>query len=357
MSLALSLLTTERTLSRPVRGARLGWSARAACIISLQDEHGVRGRGEASPLPGYSPDSLAECQSALAALDSTRLPAAPSVGQSLVSALARASALLPERTPAARSALEAALLDLWSRAAGKPAWALLAGGCDTPQPRAVAALLMGDADEAIDDARLAYARGLRTFKLKVARPGALERELSAAQQLRAELGVDAKLRLDANQGFSVAEARACLPRFATVGLEFVEEPCALDALSPTSFGVPLAFDESLYELSPHDPRSVEPRLRGARALVLKPTLLGGISACQRWARLASRIGAEVVISHAFEGPHGLALSAALALSIGSERLAHGLDLQGARLEELPCFSEAHVAPWLAPGFGDWSVEP
>ncbi|HEY5373646.1 MAG TPA: hypothetical protein VIK01_08155, partial [Polyangiaceae bacterium] len=73
-----------------------------------------------------------------------------------------------------------------------------------------------------------------------------------------------------------------------------------------------------------------------------------------WADVAARIGAEVVLSHAFEGPVGLALSAALALSIGSKTLAHGLDLEGARLEHLPqpLFSGAILEPWSQAGFGD-----
>ena len=47
--------------------------------------------------------------------------------------------------------------------------------------------------------------------------------------------------------------------------------------------------------------------------------------------------------------------AALALSIGSETSAHGLDLEGARLEplSLPSFSGTHLEPWSEPGFGDW----
>ncbi len=357
MTLALSLLSSERTLTRPVRGALQAWSTRASCIVRLDNGEGVCGYGEASPLPGFSPDSLAECQSALAALDPSGVPARPHAGESLVSALGRASERLPGNTPAARCALEAALLDLWARAAGKPAWALLPGGTEKPAPRAVAALLMDDAEQAVEHAQRAYARGIRTFKLKIGRPGALARELSAVQQLRAELGVSAQLRLDANRSFSPAEASACLPRFAAQGLEFVEEPCALGELSPADFGVPLAFDESLYALTAQDEERVELQLQGARALVLKPTLLGGISGCVRWSRLAARIGAEVIVSHAFEGPLGLGLSAALALSIGSERAAQGLDLEGARLEGLPFFSGAHVSPWSAPGFGDHAGRP
>ena len=92
---------------------------------------------------------------------------------------------------------------------------------------------------------------------------------------------------------------------------------------------------------------------GDRALILKPTLVGGVSGCVALARAARAVGAQVILSHAFEGPLGLGLSAALALSIGSQTLAHGLDLEGARLEQLslPCYSENAIKPWSEAGFG------
>ncbi len=90
-----------------------------------------------------------------------------------------------------------------------------------------------------------------------------------------------------------------------------------------------------------------------RALIVKPTLLGGIAACAGWAGQAQRLAAELVLSHAFEGPLGLALSAALALGFGSLRLAHGLDLAAAQLPEaaLPGFRGAQIVPWSEPGWG------
>jgi len=205
---------------------------------------------------------------------------------------------------------------------------------------------MTQPEQAVAEAVAARARGIATFKFKIGRPGALDRELCAVQELRAELGPLARLRLDANQGLSLAEAREYLPRFAESGLEFVEEPCAPQQLSPLrELGVPCALDESLS-------LGARPQL-GDRAVILKPTLLGGVSKCFALARAARAVGAEVILSHAFEGPLGLALSAALALSIGSESSAHGLDLAGARLEpsSLSFFSGARIHAWSEPGLG------
>jgi o-succinylbenzoate synthase len=356
VTLALSLASTERTLSREARNARQGWATRAACIVTLKSDvqYGI---GEASPLPGFSPDSLPQCHAALAALDPAQLPARLEPGQSARIELARASAQLPLGVPAARAALEGALLDLWARSLQKPAWELLLDA-DTRRParRAVAALLMSEPEQALEQAQHAYVRGIRTFKLKIGRPGALERELAALRSLRAALGPEVRLRLDANQAFSAGEAQACLPRFAEYDVEYIEEPCARgDFERLTELGMPLALDESLLQLAQGATETQDLRALNVRALILKPMLLGGVSACCAWADFAARIGAQVILSHAFEGPVGLGLGAALALSIGSETSAHGLDLEGARLEhlQLPFFSDARLTPWSEAGFGDW----
>ncbi|MEO7035620.1 MAG: o-succinylbenzoate synthase [Polyangiaceae bacterium] len=349
MSIRLSLASTERALASPAQNARQGWSTRGACVITLTGDDGSTGSGEASPLPGFSPETLSDCRGALGAVDANALPPRLGLGQSLLEGLASATRGLPAGVPAARSALECALLGLWSRAAGKPAWDLIrAPNQGAPAALRVAALLQGEPEAACEQAHEAHARGVRCFKFKIGRVDALERELAAVRQLRVELGPQVQLRLDANQSFSAEQARAHLARFAPYGIEYIEEPCAPDELMRLGkLALPLALDESLSAHSPSGP------LHGVRAVVLKPGLLGGISACFAWAEVARRGRAEVILSHTFDGPLGLMLSAALALGIGSNVAAHGLDLHGARLEaaHLPGFLGARLEPWSAPGFG------
>jgi len=346
VTLTVSVAATARTLARPAQNARAQWTERAGIILTLESEDGVRGRGEAAPLPGFSPDSLHECEQALLGLDASGICPRLAPGQDLIGELGRESARIPETLPAARAALEAALLDLWARAAGVPAWALLLPGSAAPRTRSVAALLMGEPETALAQALAARDRGIESFKFKIGRPNALQRELCAVQELRAALGHSARLRLDGNQALSLAEAKQYLPRFAECDLEFIEEPCPPHAFAELrELGLPCALDESLAA-------GAQP-MRGDRAVILKPTLLGGVSRCFALAEAARAVGAQVILSHAFEGPLGLALSAALALSIGSETSAHGLDLQGARSEclSLPGIEGANIRAWSEPGLG------
>ena len=346
MTLTVSVVTTARPLSRPVGNARAQWSQRASCILTLKSDNGVHGQGEAAPLPGFSPDTLRDCELALSALNLNGIAELLQPTQDPIAELGRASLRIAQNLPAARAALEGALLELWARAAGVPAWALLTPAGTTPRPRSVAALLSGEPEEAMAQALAARARGIASFKLKIGRPGALQRELSAVQALRAELGPLVRLRLDANQALSTAQAKDYLPRFAACDVELIEEPCAPQELAQLSeLGLPLALDESLAA-------GMLPG-REHRAVILKPTLVGGISGCFALAAAARAVGAQVILSHAFEAAAGLSLSAALALSIGSESLAHGLDLEGARLEQLrlPGYSGAAIHAWSEPGFG------
>jgi len=351
VTLQLSLRVAQRSLALPVGNARRKWHDRASAIITLESDT-ARGEGEAAPLFGLSPDSLSDCEAALRALDPSSFPEQLADGESTLAALARASSALPAALPAARSALETALLALWSRARGVPAWSLL-GSEEKPAPRRIAALIQEEPEHWIEQALAARDRGLTACKLKIGRPGAGQRELARLEAVRRELGSQFTLRLDANRAWSCAEARAWLPRFAALAPELVEEPCgSLAQLGPSP--VALALDESLLELAPERAERSPLVHEAVRAVVLKPTLLGGVSASFAWAARARRHGLAVILSHAFEGPHGLALSAALALSIGAAERAHGLDLEGARLapDVLSYFACGEIRPWREPGFGE-----
>jgi O-succinylbenzoate synthase len=144
------------------------------------------------------------------------------------------------------------------------------------------------------------------------------------QALNEELGDAVSLRLDANRAWSLEEAE----RFArgTVGLrfEYVEEPLADPAWLPSfarACGVPVALDESLAGI---ESEALEDH-GYARAVVLKPTLLGGISRTLRFAARASRLGLKSVIRSAYETGVGTAALVALAAGVGNEEVPAGLD--------------------------------
>ncbi len=305
-------------VATPGAGAGGAWHERTTLTFTLASVTGARGTGEAAPLPGYSPDTLDEARAALARVPPLELdgclPVPPQVRAHL-QALA-----LP--SPAAAFAVETALLDAAARAARVPAAVLLRGSFPRHAIEANALLPSGPPADVAAAARALAARGYRTFKAKVGRPGAWEDELAALRAVRAALDPGARLRADANGAWAPDEARARLAALAPLGLEYVEQPVAPEAL-PEFAGspVPLAADESL-----RVPGAFERLLAGraCRVVVLKPMVLGGALACLDLARRASRAGLSVVVTGLLDGRVAQAATAALALALDPPPLACGL---------------------------------
>ncbi len=310
------LLRVDTQLARPAANARRVWTQRAALIVRLEDEAGRAGLGELAPLPGYSPDEL---DAGRAAIEAAPLARVSALGDNdALGWIAAVGALVPASLPAARHALETAALDLAARARGVPAWRLLRDAVRRTgaRPDAIPLAALLDAERVLPDAEAAFARGIRTFKLKLGRD--FERELASVAALRERFGAGVALRLDANQAWSPAEAGAHLAALARFEPELVEEPTNdLDALGGSP--VPLARDESL---QPPGARVDGP---GVAAVVIKPMCVGGITRSLELAAAARALGLGVVLSHLFDGPIALAAAAALALAVASPVRAQGLD--------------------------------
>lgn len=330
---------------RAVGAARATITARHGLLLTLTGDNGLEGLGEASPLPGYSPDSLEDAGAALHEIhrELADLP----LDRTGIDAIEHASSRterLPH-SPAARFAVETALFDLLGKTHGVPMHRLL--GAPAPATLARSGLLSAplDAERAVIEAKTLYARGIRVIKAKVGGPAGLDAEIAALLAVRAALPAFV-LRLDANGAWSTAEARDALTRLLPLRAEWIEEPCAGEAL--LEFGeaaIPWAADESL--------RVLGARLAGApgcAAVILKPALLGLLGA----RRLAAHAQVAVV-THLFDGPVALAAAAELALAIGGNT-AHGLDPHVA-LDAWPALAvpqlagKADIRPSSLPGLG------
>jgi o-succinylbenzoate synthase len=342
----------ERNVDPPQQSARGRWTRRLGLELALRDSE-TTGVGEAAPLPGYSPDTIDDSERALTSLDLHTSTLDSDDPRELI---ATAAALIPRELPAARFALETALLDRAGRRSGRPLWQLLAQlvpGSDARPlaPVALCALLpSGEPARALELARAHMAHGVRAFKLKVGPDqldGAPEATLVA---LRRELGSDVALRLDANQSLSRAALADTLRRVAQHSVEFLEEPLA----DPTPGELadspcPLALDELLQRLPEEELRSWLERSR-VRVVVLKPTALGGLGVCLRLALAARAVGCDVVVSHTLEGPIGWAACAHLAIALGGARAA-GLAPLAHQAAPLPRVVRGRLLPPSEPGIG------
>jgi o-succinylbenzoate synthase len=169
--------------------------------------------------------------------------------------------------------------------------------------------------------------GCTTAKVKVAeRRQLLDDDVARVRAVRALLGPDARVRVDANGGWSVDHARRALDALAVFDLEYAEQPCAtveeLVALREAGCPVPVAADESVRKAA--DPVQVA-RAGAADIVVLKVAPLAGVAAALQ---VAEQCGLPVVVSSALDTAVGTAAGLALAAALPELPYACGLATTG-----------------------------
>lgn len=314
----IDLAEVSGELERAVGSSARPAERRAGLVLKLTDSAGNVGLGEASPLPGFSSDSLESCRAALERLEPRTLEPCLTGAQPLLERLVQARALLPAGSPAAAFALETALLDLACQRAQRSPFELLGY---TPLARLeLNAVLDGTLPDALGRAHAFVRGGYATLKVKLG--ARWEPALDTLRELSEVGGL--KLRADANQSLAASDLGRALPPLAALGLEFLEEPCAPESWPHVPRErPPLALDESLAGVTSAElPRLV--RASGAQVVVLKPMALGGFCECLGLAQAARACGCDVVVTHLFDGPIALRAACVLAFMVQSPGLAAGV---------------------------------
>ena len=358
---AISVRRIKAHLKFPFSNAQKTWPRREGLLLQITTAEGRIGQGEASPLPGYSPDSTDSCERALNALGKAALaPLHPHIP--LVALAQRLDEAELGATPAARCAVEMALLDLCGQYRRQPLYQCLLGPLQTRRTEAIklALIIPTEPEQALQQARLALSKGYSTVKLKIGVNW--ERELATVQELRRHFGDELRLRVDVNQSWSPPEALPRLELLRRYNIEFVEEPTATEHLKALEgLGCPLALDESVRRLPPSELTATFVKQYAVRALVLKPMVLGGATACRRWLDQVETLPTPkpaIIFSHLVDGPIARTFAGHLALAWGTPSAAAGLGPHvGLTLwESIPCpiFEGAQLVQTLEPGLG---IEP
>lgn len=171
---------------------------------------------------------------------------------------------------------------------------------------------------------LARFPGCRTAKVKVAERGqSLADDVARVRAVRAEMGPDARVRVDANTGWSVDEAVFALTALAEFDLDYAEQPCATvpelaevrRRLAANGSPVRIAADESVRKAE--DPLAVA-RAGAADLLIVKAQPLGGIG---RALDIVTEAGLPVVVSSALDTSVGISMGLHLAAALPDGMLA------------------------------------
>jgi L-alanine-DL-glutamate epimerase-like enolase superfamily enzyme len=254
----------------------------------------------------------------------------------------------------AMSAVDIALWDLRARRQGAPLWRLL-GGFDPRVPCYAGGI---DLDFPLDallrqtDENLA--RGFRAIKMKVGRPS-LGDDVARVRAMRAHLGPEFPLMVDANMRWSVDEAIRAARALADCAPAWLEEPTIPDDVPGhvrivREGGLPIAAGENLHTV-------YEFRQLIAAGGVTFPepdvTNCGGVTAFMKVCHLAEAFNLPVT-SH---GAHDITVHLLAAVPNRSYLEAHGFGLDRFIAEPLRIEEGLAVAP-DRPGHGvelDWKA--
>jgi o-succinylbenzoate synthase len=316
----------EVWLKDPIKLKDASLHRREGVLVRLTADDGSEGWGETAPLPRFSAESLDDATQQLRAMAPLLVGHETPASLSLPREIPRAE--LVRLAPSARFGLELALLNLVAAFRGKTLPELLT---DLPRDTIlVNGLISGSREGAFASALSMREDGYGAVKLKVGRLEVAE-DVEVVRGMGEILGDGVSLRLDANRAWSYEEALRFAEGISGVRIAYVEEPLAEPsrlADLARGWGLPVALDESLVGMPPGD-------LAGhpyAGAVVLKPTLLGGVSRALRFANEAKALGMAPVVSSSYEAGVGTGALVALAAAVGGEPA--GLDTYRALAEDV-----------------------
>jgi len=316
----VDLFTHRLPVTRPLVLKHITITERCGCLIKLTSESGAIGWGEAAPLPAFSSESLEEVIQQLNDLAPRLIGLnAPIALVELTDGFHPGLCTHPH-APSVQCALEMAVLNVIAAHESTSLARLL-------HKRSAASIpvngLITDDPAIIESARTLLQCGFNTIKMKVGR-NSVSDDIDRVRKVSEEIEGRVVLRLDANRAWQFDEAIRFAESIADFPIEYIEEPLA-DATRLPEFcsitGLAVALDESLIGMSSDDLLSHD----YSAAVILKPTLLGGLERTAALARAAHKLDMKIVISSSFESSIGIAALAQFAAAYSSPDTAAGLD--------------------------------
>jgi L-alanine-DL-glutamate epimerase-like enolase superfamily enzyme len=271
-------------------------------FVRVHTEEGVIGVGEASPYSAVT----SETQQTDVAMAHSLAEVVRGQDPFAVTKIVDDMDVLSPNNPSIKAAIEMALWDICGKIAGQPVSNLLGRYRDSFETDKT--VFIGDPPAMAEAARAVVGEGFRTVKVKVGESS--EKDIERLRAIREAVGGDIALRIDANQGWSPAEAVRSLRELEKYHIQTCEQPVPYWDLEGLRYvrdhsSMPVMADESVH--SPHD--AIEVIRREAVDLInIKLMKSGGILNAVRIAQIADAAGIKCMLGSMTET--SLALTAA-----------------------------------------------
>lgn len=283
-------------------------------IVKVRLRNGIEGFGEASPFAGITGENIFETRKTILQLFSSIAGLPVTRWRYLCDLMAEKAA----DKPAARCALETAVLDALCRSAGIPLWAFLGGASQGPFETDITIPILGK-EQMIAMSDHWHSRGFLTQKIKVGLD--LEEELVVIAEIH-KRHPNIRFIIDANQGFTVDESILFIKEVSGFGCEVLlfEQPVAREDLGGMAeirrqISVPIAADESVYSVSDLE-KVIEQR--AADCINLK-IMKSGLIQTLDIARIAASKGLRLMIGGMVETRLAMGCSLCIAAGLGNVR--------------------------------------
>lgn len=299
-------------------------------IVRVTAEDGTEGYGEAPPTAVITGDTK---ESIEAAIRGYIAPAVCGMELDDIGAVMERMEKAIAKNTSAKAAVDIALYDLYAKLQKKPLFRLLGEGAPDQVKTELETDLtisVNETDEMVRDSVRAIESGFGILKVKVGKGGA--KDVERVRAIRAAVGRDVKIRVDANQGWTREEAvrTICAMEDAGLEIELVEQPVSYHDFKGMQYvtshvDTPILADESVF--------SYEDGLRiieehAADLINIKLMKTGGLHEAMRICDAADRYGVKCMIGCMLESKVSVSAGAHLAAARGCVTMA---DLDGPSL--------------------------
>lgn len=187
-------------------------------LVKIETDEGLVGFGEGSPIEFVTGETIDTALSVTKLLGEEILGYDPVTIGKLHHVMDRTI----QGNPSAKAAIDMAIYDICSKKMGVPLYKMLGGYRDCFETDIT--ILIDKPEQMAKEAAALVGKGFKILKIKVGLEA--QEDIERIKEIRKAVGSEIKIRVDANQGWNVAEAIMVINEMEKYKLDAVEQPVA-----------------------------------------------------------------------------------------------------------------------------------